>query len=97
MPKEVKLLDSIRKAVRINHKELDDEISDLIESAKDDLKLVGIVVDEEETLIKRAITLYVKHSFASDIKIGEALLFSYNSLKNRLSLSEKHRGVDDEK
>lgn len=106
------LLDDIKKTLRISNNVLDDEILELIESAKRDLTIAGInlltetitpdpIPPEEEggeptqpddiivfdSLIKRAITLYVKANFGWDNPDAERLQESYVMLKQHLALS----------
>ena len=61
---------AFRAALRINHTRLDDEIKDIISAARADLQLEGIrrdkVCDEDDPLIKRAISAYVKAEFGLD-------------------------------
>ena len=56
------MLEEIKKIQGINHNEFDDMINTWIESAKYDLKGIGIVntlVDNPNSLIKTAIITYV--------------------------------------
>ena len=56
------MLNEIKKLQGINHNEFDSIIQNLIFSAKEDLKAVGIVkqkVVEEDALIKTALITYV--------------------------------------
>lgn len=89
------MLDVVKKAVRISHSALDDELEDLIEASRYDLKLSGVsylkVNDETDPLIKRAIITYVKANFISDAKEAERFLASYNMLKNHLTLAGDYK------
>ena len=63
------LLDDVKVALRISAVNLsfDTEINDLIDAAKRDLLISGIVVtDETDPLIKRAIVTYCKAHFGYD-------------------------------
>lgn len=81
------MLESIKLALRIKSSAFDTEINDLIESAKLDLKISGIVnVDETDPLIIQAIKTYCKANFALDNKDSERYQASYDSLKQHLSL-----------
>jgi len=62
------LLDDVKLALRISPTIIayDDEVQDLIEAAKADLKLSGVdpaKLDESDPLIKRAIVTYCKAHF----------------------------------
>lgn len=81
------MLEKVRKALRITSSAFDDEITDLIESAKSDLKISGVKnVREEDPLIRRAIKTYCKANFGLDNKDSEKYQKSYDSLKIHLSL-----------
>lgn len=81
------MLEKVKKALRISHDQLDDELLDLIEACKMDLSISGItVIDETDSLIIRAVTLYCKAHFGllnpDSVKYEQ----SYVSLKIHLSL-----------
>lgn len=81
------MLESIKLALRIKSSAFDTEIADLIESAKVDLKISGIVkVDEIDPLIQQAIKTYCKANFGLDNKDSDKYQASYDSLKQHLSL-----------
>lgn len=88
------MLEDIKNSLRISGNDLDTEISDLIDSAKADLKLSGIQsysVIESDPLIKRAITLYCKANFGyEDPRLAERFDDSYRSLKQHLALSAEY-------
>lgn len=85
---------SVRRYLRINHTHFDAEITDLIGAARADLLLGGIkaekVKDESDTLIKRAIVVYVKAEFGLDNSDAEKYRESYNMLKRHLMLSSEY-------
>ncbi|KAB2396796.1 MULTISPECIES: head-tail connector protein [Bacillus cereus group] len=89
------MIDVVKKAVRISHNALDDELEDLIEASRYDLKLSGVSYlkanDDNDPLIKRAIITYVKANFISDAKEAERFLASYNMLKNHLTLAGDYK------
>lgn len=88
------LLDDIKVVLRISssNKVFDGEITDLIETARHDLKMAGISNDkadaetEIDPLVKRAITTYVKANFGWDNKDSDKLNQAYESLKNHMTL-----------
>jgi len=64
------------------------EIQDLIDAAKADLALSGVLaVDETDPLIKRAITTYCKANFGYDNPDADRFAKSYEMLKQHLSLA----------
>ena len=89
------MIDVVKKAVRISHNALDDELEDLIEASRYDLNLSGVshhkANDDTDPLIKRAIITYVKANFISDAKEAERFLASYNMLKNHLTLAGDYK------
>jgi uncharacterized phage protein (predicted DNA packaging) len=95
------LIDDIKPTLRISKMNLafDTEVSDLIDAARQDLKLAGISsvkVDAEDNidpLIKRAITTYTKANFGYDNPDADRLKDSYESLKNHMSLSGDYNAV----
>ncbi len=89
------MIDVVKKAVRISHNALDDELEDLIEASRYDLNLSGVshlkANDDTDPLIKRAIITYVKANFILDAKEAERFLASYNMLKNHLTLAGDYK------
>lgn len=91
---------SFRAALRISHAKFDDEISDLIAAARYDLCVLGgikseKVRDENDPLIKRAITSYVKAEFGLDNGDADKYRKSYEMLKKHLMLSDDYKeGVE---
>ena len=88
------MLNDIKDALRVSGDDLDNEILDLIESAKADLILSGVNKDkiiDTDPLIKRAIIVYCKANFGyDDPKIAERFEQSYISLKHHLTLSTEY-------
>ncbi|WP_427138947.1 head-tail connector protein [Psychrobacillus psychrodurans] len=86
------MLEVIKKALRISSSAFDGEVTDLIESAKLDLKIAGITVsDSPDALIKRAITIYCKAHFGYDNPEADRFRDSYVMLKQHLSLAGDYR------
>ena len=85
------LIDDVKKTLRLNGNAADVEVQDLINAAKADLSLVGITtVDEADTLIKRAITLYCKANYGYDNPEAARFQDSYEMLKAHLSISTEY-------
>lgn len=95
------LIDDIKPSLRISKMNLafDIEVQDLIDAARQDLKLAGIssvkadAEDNIDPLIKRAITTYAKANFGYDNPDADRLKDSYESLKNHMSLSGDYNAV----
>ncbi len=87
------LTDDVKLSLRITTEAFDGEISDLIEAAKDDLKLCGINLapgDEDDPLVKRAITTYCRAHFGQpEDGFYDRLKRSYDEQKAQLQASQK--------
>ena len=81
------MLDKVREALRITHHKLDDELQDVIDACKADLKVSGIVKqDESDPLIQQAIKTYAKAEYEQDVNKANRLTQAYASLKISMSL-----------
>ncbi|MER2132592.1 MAG: head-tail connector protein [Carnobacterium inhibens] len=86
------MLEGVKKSLRISTFAFDDEITELIESAKLDLKIAGIrVSDSPDLLIKQAIKIYCKANFGYDNPEADRFNDSYVRLKQHLSLAGDYR------
>lgn len=84
------LLDDVKLSLRISNTAYDSEITDLINAAKADLGLSGVLDEhilDTDTIIKRAIITYCKANFGFNNPDAERLQNSYNMLKAHMSLS----------
>jgi len=94
------LLIDVKQCLRISNTSFDTEIQDLIEAAKADLILSGVLStkanDEADSLIKRAIIIYCKLNFGFENPDSDKLERAYNSLKNHLTLSQEYTVESDE-
>lgn len=99
-PEVNQLLVDIKQCLRVSSTSFDTEIQDLIEAAKADLILSGVLEtkanNETDSLIKRAITIYVKLNFGYENSDYEKLERAYNSLKNHLTLSIEYTVAGDD-
>lgn len=89
------LLDDVKKALRISSGAFDTEVTDLLNAARLDLKLSGVLpakadADEPDALIKRAITTYAKANFGYDNPDVDRLRNAYDMLKAHLTLSQEY-------
>ena len=90
------MLEEIKKYLRISNTAYDAEITDLIEAAKADLRLSGVInIDETDALIKRAVSTYVKANFGWNNPDVDKLQNSYNLLKGHLTFSAEYTEVED--
>ncbi|OBZ13340.1 DNA-packaging protein [Bacillus sp. FJAT-26390] len=90
------ILEDVKAALRIMPANtfFDTEVADLIAAARDDLRLAGVlsskVEDDEDTLIKRAVTVYCKANFGFDSPEAPRFQASYDMLKMHLTLSQEY-------
>lgn len=93
------LLDDVKLALRISSSAFDGEVVDLIEAARQDLILSGVsqnkAQDENDPLMKRAITVYCKAHFGFDNPEAERFAKSYDMLKAHLTLSQEYTAAGD--
>lgn len=91
------LLDDVKKALRVSSATYDDEVIDLINAGKSDLRLAGIYfVDETEELpldplVKRAVVTYCKANFGYENTDADRFRDSYVMIKQLLSLAGDYR------
>ena len=87
-------LTSVRQYMRLTTKAHDSEIKDLINAARADLALGGVLevkaLDEKDPLILRAVATYVKAEFGLDNADADKYRESYNMLKRHLMLSSEY-------
>jgi hypothetical protein len=96
---ELTIAQKIKQRVRIKTNVLDGEIDDLIEEAKADLTLSGVLEEkivDTDPLILRAVSTYCKIYYEGDNVKAERLQKSYDSLKTHLSMSVDYTVADDE-
>ncbi len=94
------MLEKVKQALRISNTAFDTELNDLIEAAKADLILSGILqskIDAIDTdiLIQRAVMVYCKCYFGIENSDYDRNLQAYNSLKNHLSLTAEYTEVGE--
>lgn len=97
------MLDKVKNALRVKTAAFDDEIQDLIDACKADLRLVGVNVPEDtpaegkeaaarDPLITRAIVLYAKANFGYS-EDSEKYRAAYDYLKCSLSLAGDYHAL----
>lgn len=86
------LLDDVKLALRVTTNAYDDELSDLIESAKLDLGIAGVIVPESnDHIVNTAIKTYCKINFGTPNPANwEYLKKSYDEQKAQLSNSSAY-------
>lgn len=89
---EIDMLQEVKLALRITTDAFDSELTDLIESAKQDLGIAGVVVpDNLDSIVKTAIKVYCKLQFGEPDEY-DRLKKSYDEQKAQLSM---HTGYTD--
>ena len=85
------MLNLIKKSLRVSTSEYDDEINALIAECKKDLQISGVYyVDENDSLIKRAIRVYCSAHFGEPTNQSE-LLEIYDKVKTDLMLNIEYK------
>lgn len=91
------MLEDIKPALRVSTDDpgITSEIQDLIDACRLDLIQSGVSTvkanDEDDALIKRAITVYCKANFGYDNPDADRFNDSYIMLKQHLSLAGDYR------
>lgn len=81
------MLDKVKLALRITTDAFDSELNDLIDAAKQDLGIAGVVVPAEiDAIVSRAITTYCKVHFGEPDDY-DRLKASYDEQKAQLSMA----------
>ena len=81
------MLEKVKLALRITTDAFDSELNDLIEAAKIDMGIAGVVVpDELDSIISRAIGTYCKLNFGEPDDY-DRLKASYDEQKAQLSMA----------
>lgn len=81
------MLTKVKLALRITTNAFDDELNDLIEAAKTDLGIAGVVVPAEiDAIVTRAIITYCKCHFGQPDDY-DRLKNSYDEQKAQLSMA----------
>lgn len=87
-------LTSVRLYVRLSATTFDSELTDLINAARADMVLGGVLEaraeDESDPLVLRAVATYVKAEFGLDNADSEKYRAAYNELKTRLMLADAY-------
>ncbi|WP_342510575.1 head-tail connector protein [Sporosarcina sp. FSL K6-1522] len=83
------LLNSVKNAMRIDGTYHDEELTELIDTAKLLLKEVGVLevkIIDEDPLIRKAVITYCKANFGIDASGGEKFAGAFEEMKKLLSL-----------
>lgn len=86
------LLDDVKMALRVTTKAYDDELNDLIESAKLDLGIAGVEIpDPMPAVVSTAVKTYCKLNFGTPNPSNyEYLKKSYDEQKAQMGMSSEY-------
>lgn len=85
----------VKKALRISHSDLDDEIRSNIEACLAELKRVGISVTAEKVMIYKCCELYCKAEFDFNNN-SERFRQAFEKMRDSLSLSSDYKEKNNE-
>lgn len=88
------MLNKVKTALRIATDRFDNEISDLIESAKADLGIVAEIVNEDDALTRQAIITYCRLHFGQPDDY-DRLKQSYDEQKAQLRANPNYKEQDN--
>lgn len=92
------LLEKVKLSARISGNAFDDDVQDIMESAREELIQAGIsrvkAESDDDPLIVRALKIYVKANFGIDSPNAYRFQQSFESLKRHLSMAGDY--TDDE-
>ena len=80
------MLDKAKKALRLTTSAYDDELTDLIQAALLDLGIAGVLTEEPDELVQRAVLTYVRMHFGKPDDY-DRLKASYDTQKGALQIA----------
>lgn len=88
----------MRERLRISHNKSDHEINDLVNAALRELRLAGVpqaiiekfIKEENDPLIKQAVTVYLKAEFGFDAPDADKYREAFERLKIKITLAEEY-------
>lgn len=84
------LLCTLKRAVRVSSGDADEELSELVEACKTELKLAGVYGDESDPLYLQAVRLYCKAHYGYDDDT-ERFFGAFESLRDSMALSGDYK------
>lgn len=90
MPSQT-LIEKVKLSARISGDAFDDDVKDIIESAREELVQAGVsrvkAESDDDPLIIRAVTIFAKANFGIDSPNAYRFQSSFESLKRHLSMA----------
>lgn len=80
------MLEKAKKALRLTTSAYDDELADLIQAALLDLGIAGVLTEEPDELVQRAVLTYVRMHFGKPDDY-DRLAASYDAQKGALQIA----------
>ena len=80
------MLEKAKKALRLTTSAYDDELADLIQAALLDLGIAGVLTEEPDELVQRAVLTYVRMHFGKPDDY-DRLKDSYDAQKGALQIA----------
>lgn len=88
------MVNKVKQALRIMNGDFNNEINDLIDACKLDLKIAGIEkINEQDPLISQAIIMYCKANFGWANEEADRFLSSYEMIKTRMAISSEYKVI----
>lgn len=89
------MLEKAKKALRLTTSAYDDELTDLIQAALLDLGIAGVLTDEPDELVQRAVLTYVRMHFGKPDDY-DRLKASYDAQKGALQIATGYTDWGDD-
>ena len=93
------VVEKVKTDLRIRHAELDEDISDSIDSCLADMGLCGISADDDNALdrnIINAVKLWCRARYTRDVEEAKLYDQRYNAVKSTLMTAQSYRRADDD-
>ena len=83
-------VEQVRNSMRISHIHLDCDIANNIETARLDMRRVGINIEKDDALMDKAVELYCKAQF-DYLGKGDQFLQNYEKMRDAMSMAEEYK------
>ena len=93
------VVEKVKTDLRIRHAELDEDISDSIDSCFADMGLCGISADDDNALdrnIINAVKLWCRARYTRDVEEAKLYDQRYNAVKSTLMTAQSYRRADND-
>lgn len=90
-------IEAARKAVRRTSQEFDEELLALMEAAKQDMRIAGVLEQHDNALYDSAVRMYLRGNFEPSAPGAESCRMIYEDLKSAMHLSYAYTEAQDER